>query len=173
MNNFAQIKPIAKYKKVAYYSICINGKDNSIFEEFIAKHEHTNKNKLNHIVAWLTQIGENYGAQERHFRPEAETADASALPPPGSSPPHYTENGKKKSNTLRLYCLRANESVVFLFNGGIKTKKRAQDCPNVRDHFKLANLLTKAINESFKDKEIRWINDYTEIDCEENLKIFY
>lgn len=173
MNNFAQIKPIAKYKKVAYYSICINGNDNSLFEEFIENHEQNEKNKLNHIVSWLAQIGEKYGAQERHFRSEAETADASALPPPGNSHPHYTEKGKKKSNTLRLYCLRANESVVFLFNGGIKTKKRAQDCPNVSTHFKLANLLTKAIDNCFKEKEIQWINDFTEIDCEENLKIFY
>ena len=30
---------------------------------------------------------------------------------------------------LRLYCIVANEHVVFLFNGGIKTAKYADDCP--------------------------------------------
>lgn len=155
MNIFAYIKPIAQYDKVVYYSVCIDGEENSLFEEFIKKHTSKNNDKLDHILNWLRQIGNNYGAKTDYFRPEGETADTSALPPQGiNRKPQYTEYGKKKSNSLRLYCLRANESVVFLFNGDVKTKNKAQDCPNVKPHFKLANRLTKAIDNAFHEKEI-------------------
>lgn len=174
MNNFAHIKPIAQYKKVGYYSVCINDNDLSLFEKFIKQHTNTNKKKLDHILNWLKVIGNKYGAQTHHFRPEGETADTSALPPKGvDRKPQYTENGKKKANNLRLYCLRANEHIVFLFSGDIKTTKKAQHCPNVKDHFKLANQITKAIDNAFIDKDITWNDDYTQIECNEDFKIYF
>ena len=57
MNTFAHIKPIARYNKVAYYSVCINDCETSLFEEFISYHELNNKNKLNHVLEWLKIIG--------------------------------------------------------------------------------------------------------------------
>lgn len=174
MNNFAHIKPIAQYKKVGYYSVCINDNDLSLFEKFIKQHTNTNKKKLDHILNWLKVIGNKYGAQTHHFRPEGETADTSALPPKGvDRKPQYTENGKKKANNLRLYCLRANEHIVFLFSGDIKTTKKAQHCPNVKDHFKLANQITKAIDNAFIDNDITWNDDYTQIECNEDFKIYF
>tara|TARA_R110002096_G_C14629134_1_gene724754 strand:- start:1899 stop:2423 length:525 start_codon:yes stop_codon:yes gene_type:complete len=174
VNTFAHIKPIAQYNKVAYYSVCIDGEENSLFEEFIKRHTNINNDKLDHILNWLRQIGNNYGAQTDYFRPEGETADTSALPPKGiNRKPQYTEHGKKKANNLRLYCLRANESVVFLFNGDIKTKNKAQYCPNVKPHFKLANRLTKAIDKAFQDKDIVWNDDCTQISCKEDLEIYF
>lgn len=172
MNTFAQIKPIAKYDKVAYYSICINNQKLSLFEKFVAHHTTANKEKLNHVLEWIKIIGNKYGAIPHLFRPEGETADASALPPKGMDrKPHYTEYGKTKANNIRLYCLRANENVVFLFDGDIKTSQYAQECPNVKKHFKLANQLTKAIDKAFRDGEIVWNDDYTEIDCENDFKL--
>ena len=174
MNTFATIKPITRYKKVAYYSVCINGCENSLFEEFMNYHTTHNKAKLNHVLDWIKLIGDKYGAQTDFFRSEAETADASALPPKGKSrPPHYTEYGKAAANNLRLYCLKANPHVVFLFNGNIKTTHYPQDCPNVKEHFKLANLLTKAIDNAFINKDLVWIEDFTAIDCEEDFKLEY
>ena len=87
--------------------------------------------------------------------------------------PQYTEYGKKKANNLRLYCLRANESIVFLFNGDIKTEKKAQKCPNVKTHFKLANQLTKAIDKAFAESDIVWNEDCTQIEYNEDLKIYF
>ncbi len=172
MNTFAHIKPIARYKKVAYYSICINGHYESLYEEFVSRHEKSEKEKLNHILEWIKQIGNKYGAQPHLFRPEGEIADASALPPKGMErKPQYTECGKKKANNLRLYCLRANPHVVILFGGDLKTTKHPQDCPNVKPHFKLANQLTKAIDEAFVNKEITWKDDFTLIDCEDDFKL--
>ncbi|WP_264537355.1 hypothetical protein [Flavobacterium sp. N1736] len=172
MNTFAKIKPIAQYNKVSYYSVCIDESESSLFEEFVAYHTLHNKKKLDHILAWLKQIGNKYGAQSHLFRPEGEIADASALPPKGKDrEPNYTEDGENKANNIRLYCLRANENVVFLFNGDIKTCHYPQDCPNVRKPFKAANQLTKAIDKAFANQDITWNNDFTEISCDDDLKL--
>lgn len=172
MNTFAEIKPLSRYDKVAYYSVSIDGNEKSLFEEFIAKHSSRNKRKLNHILKWMQIIGMKYGAQTRIFRNEAYGADTSALPPKGKKrEPVYEENGVIVSNNLRLYCLRASESVVFLFGGDIKTARNAQDCPNVKTHFKLANALTKAIDQAFRDKEISWIESGKLIDVEPGFKL--
>lgn len=80
--------------------------------------------------------------------------------------------GKKKANNIRLYCLRANEKVVFLFNGDIKTTHYPQDCPNVKSHFKRANQLTKAIDTAFREKEIQWIENDTLISFKNDFKLF-
>lgn len=174
MNTFAHIKPIARYDKVAYYSICINDDATSLFDDFIVRHTVTNINKLNHVLEWLKIIGNKYGAQMHLFRPEAEIADASALPPKGMErKPQFTELGKKKANNLRLYCLRANEHVVFLFNGDIKTANTAQGCPNVKEHFKQANQLTKIIDAAFKEKSILWNEEATLIDYEDDFKLYF
>ncbi|MEG9327030.1 hypothetical protein V6B16_03710 [Salinimicrobium catena] len=175
MNKFAQIKPIAKYAKVSYFSIVLEENDpKSLFEEFVEKHTQTEKKKLNHILEWIKQIGDKYGAQLYHFRPEAEFADASALPPKGKNrEPAYIEKGKKTNNMLRLYTFRVNESVVFLFNGAVKTTQYAQDCPNVGSYFHQANQLTAALQKALEEKVIRWNKDFTQIDYDSDFEIQY
>lgn len=171
MNNFVQIKFIAEYEKVTYYSIVLENEKQSMFENFIQRHEIVNKNKLYHIVKWLELLGK-YGARQDYFRFEGATSDTSALPPKGINiEPTYIENGKKSANNLRLYCLRANNHVVFLYDGDIKTTAKAQDCPHVNSHFKLANKITKSIDLSFKNKEIQWNSNANDIEFNFNLKI--
>ena len=178
VNNFATIKHINSFKKVEYYSVCLeNDGDSSLFELFIEKHSEENKEKLKHIMQWIKIIGDEVGAFSFYFRQEAETADASALPPPGiDREPTYIEfneetgGNENAPNNLRLYCFRANEHVVFLFNGDIKTADRAQDCDNVRPHFRLANELTKAIENSF-NHEINWNEDFSDIEIEEDFQL--
>lgn len=174
MNNFVQIKRIAKYDKVSYYSVIIDTEQPSLFENFIATHTAINKEKLNHILVWLQEIGIKYGAQTHLFRPEAYLSDTSALPPTGKDrEPTYIENGETESNNLRLYCFRLNESVVVLYNGNLKTAEKAQDCPNVKPHFLLANKITKALENSIKEKEINWNEDCTDIIFDSDLEIEY
>jgi len=61
--------------------------------------------------------------------------------------------------------LRANDHVVFLFNGGYKTKgiDDAKICPNVGPYIKQANLIVKQINMMFQERIIEWNEDYTDI----------
>ncbi|NGZ90736.1 hypothetical protein [Psychroflexus maritimus] len=117
MNKFARIKALFKFKQVAYYSVCLEEDEQTLYEEFVEKNTNENLEKLYHIQKWMQEIGEKYGAQQRFFRNEAKYADASALPPIGKDrEPYYIEFGKKKANNLRLYCLRANapKSCSFL-----------------------------------------------------------
>lgn len=169
MNNFAEIIFVQKNLKVTYYSISING-DDALYDQFIEQQTIKNSKKLNHILAWLDIIGDKIGAYENYFRNEAETGDARALPPKGKNrEPVYVEyseiSGKDENipNNLRLYCFRANESVVFLFNGDIKTKQFPQDCENVREHFKLANTLSALLNQALVNKDIQWNSDWSDI----------
>lgn len=172
MNNFAHIKPLFKTKRVAYYSIVMEGETLSLYEQFVNKHTAENLKKLNHIQVWLKIIGDKYGAQNHLFRNEAKGADTSALPPIGKDKkPTYVEHGKNKSNNLRLYTLRANDNVVFLFSGDIKTTDKAQYCPNVKSHFIAANKITKAIDQAFRNKDIKWSQDYATITYAKNFKL--
>lgn len=174
MNIFARIKPLFKYEKVAYYSVCIEDNDQSLYEDFVEKQTKKNKDKLYHIQKWLKILGEKYGAKSQFFRNEANIADTSALPPIGKNrKPFYLEHGKKKANNLRLYCLKANENVVFLFSGELKTTEKAQDCPNVKAHFNLANRITKAIDKSFIEKDIKWNEDFTLLEYDEDFEFHY
>jgi hypothetical protein len=50
--------------------------------------------------------------------------------------------------------MRINDAIVILFSGAEKTAPQAQDCPNVRPHFLLANRLSKAIQEAILEKDI-------------------
>lgn len=174
MNNFAEIVFIEQFEKVTYYSIAINESD-SLYDSFIEKHSAENKDKLHHILAWIKKIGNKTGALDQYFRNEAETADTRALPPIGKDrPPVFVEideNGRNENvaNNLRLYCMRANEHVVFLFNGDIKTVAKAQNCPNVNLHFKMANKLTKLLTDAFVEGDIRWINDYVDIEFDKDF----
>ena len=177
MNTFAKIILVQRYQKVNYYTIQIE-EDDILFKQFIDKHSIENVEKLNHIMAWLRVIGNKIGAYPEYFRNEAETADTSALPPYGvDREPTYVEynditgRDENTSNDLRLYCLRANPHVVFLFNGDIKTEDKAQDCNNIRPHFKLANKLTELIDRAFRDREIKWNDKQTDIIFENNFEL--
>lgn len=176
MNNFAKIKHINSYKLVEYYSVCLEEDDDvSLFEKFIAKHSRENNDKFSHIMSWIKWIGNKYSAKLDYFRNEAETADTSALPPNNPNwEPTFIEWDKEtqigETNNLRLYTFRANEHVVFLFNGDVKTAEKAQACDNVRPHFRLANKLTELIDKSFGDS-IKWNNDNTDIIIDDGFEL--
>ena len=174
MNNIVQLKKVAKYDKVSYYSVSINAEATSLFESFIAQHTVINRVKLKHILDWIEVIGLKHGAKTHLFRSEAYGADTSALPPTGKDKePSYIEEGEIESNNLRLYCFRLNEAVVILYNGDLKTADKAQDCSNVKPHFLLANKITKALENAIKENDIRWNEDCTDIIFDSDLEIEY
>lgn len=176
MSIFVRIKSVATYKKVVYYSVVLTDsmdeeiletETESLFEDFLKRHQTDNQKKLIHILSWMKEIGENRGALNDDFRHEKK---ASALPPKGQNrKPVFVNKGKNDINDLRLYCFPMNESVVFLFNGGIKTTKKAQECPNVSDHFKIANKLVSCIDDLFASGELSWNNEFSDIKFAEDL----
>lgn len=163
MNKFATIVPLhsLQLNKVKYYSIQFEDSDVTEFEDFLNRMEEKKEieEDLNNLMVWIDEIGDKYGAQDKFFRHEGYFADLSALPPPQK----VMKLQRIEVENIRLYCLKANKHVVFLFNGGIKTKQKAQYCPNVGPYFKQANQIVKAIEALFHHKDIQWNNNQTDI----------
>lgn len=171
MNTFATLENLKHFtfKKVKYYSIRINNASTVEFIDFLTRMENDkdHENDLNNLFEWLEIIGNTQGAKSEFFRPEGYVSDATALPPPLKIMEAY----EIIVEDIRLYCLRLNESVVILFNGGIKTKQKSQDCPNVSKYFKQANIFSKKINALFGSNDISWNSNYTDIVFNEDLII--
>jgi len=165
VNTFVAIKRLDDLcgSKVNFYSVHFEGNEENEFYEFLARMEDEPDvvDELEKLIVWLELIANKYGAQSKYFRHEGLYSDASALPPPRN----IMRINELEVNHLRLYCLRANENVVFLFNGGIKSQgiDKAQYCPNVRPYFIQANELSDKINELFQQKIILWNNDHSDI----------
>jgi len=171
VNTFALIEhlPEFTFDIVKYYSIKFYGADVDEFRDFLNRHEDEDdyEDDLNNLVEWLVNIGNNEGAKEIFFRNESNYSEASALPPPRS----IMKAHELEVENIRLYCLRLNECVVFLFNGGIKTEQHAQNCPNVSKYFKQANLLARKIDQLIREQEIEWNYDFTDIEFDTDLRI--
>jgi len=122
---------------------------------------------LSNLLVWIEEIGDYHGAiKKRFFRNESITADVQALPPPRNQMKAF----EIEVEDIRLYCMAANERVVFLFNGGLKTTDDAKDCPNVGYYIKQANQLVRKIDELLKTKEISWNEYQTDIEFDEDLE---
>lgn len=171
-----KLKYIQAYEKVIYYSVTLYDENEhqisdygSTFEDFIKEHEHKNYSELDYVLNWIKHIGNVKGALPHYFRFENR---ASGLPPKekvASKENVSFVDVENQNHTLRLYCLPLNKQVVILFSGGIKTTEKAQDCPNVGSHFRLANKLAKAIDEALKQGDIDLLDD--DIAFEDDLEM--
>ena len=73
---------------------------------------------------------------------------------------------------FRSYCLFISTSIVFLFNGGIKTKDKAQDCENVKGYFQEANKITLRIDELIRDRQIEFDRGRTNLLNYEGIELW-
>ncbi|GAH84456.1 unnamed protein product [marine sediment metagenome] len=171
MNTFGKLEALKNFtfEKVKYYSIRFEHSENNEFHDFLNRMEDESEYEedMNNLFVWLEYIGQKEGAKEKYFRHEGYNSDASALPPPSS----IMEVHEIPVNDIRLYCFRLNEHVVALFNGGIKTTDKAQDCPNVSQYFKQANNIVKKLNQLFIENELSWNDDFTDIIFDDDLTI--
>jgi hypothetical protein len=175
VNNFAVLEKLEdfSFQKVVYYSVRFLDNENEIteFYDFLNRMEDIPQieSDLGNLIIWLEEIGDYYGAiKNRFFRHEAKSGEAMALPP-SKRTMEFHEIVVRKS--LRLYCLVANEHVVFLFNGGIKTTLNPEQCPEVGKYFKQANLLARKIDRLFQERSIIWNQDMTDIDFDSTMII--
>lgn len=167
MNTFAKIVQIEGFtgNAVNYYSIHIEDKERNEFEDFIFRHiEHSEiEVQLNYLNETLERFSKQ-GAKDHYFRAEG---SFHALPPPA----RYIEYDFGREQ-LRLYCLYVSRNIVFLFNGGIKTKNKPEDCKNVSGYFNEAKKLTAKIDEMIRERDIVFDQDRTEIINYENIEIW-
>ncbi len=164
----AQLIPIAnlRLKKVAYYTVRLEGNPISEFKDFQNRMsiDIKNNSELNEIARYIQQIGDNWGAHEKHFKHERA---AERLPPPY----YFIETEDSSDYGLRLYCIRLCNEIVILLNGDRKIDRNPEKCPNCAKHFKLANTLAKKITEAITDKNLFLNLDTKEIEIEEDFEI--
>lgn len=166
MNTFAKIVHIEGFtgNQVNYYTVQFDNRERNEFEDFIVRHI-TNvefEEQLNLLNETLERFS-SQGARRHYFRHEGAFY---ALPPPA----RYLEFDLGDEQ-LRLYCLFISKNIVFLFNGGIKTKQKAQDCENVSGYFAEAGKLTVKIDAMINDREIEFDTQRTKILNHKNLEL--
>lgn len=167
MNTFAKIIRVEGFpgNRVNFYTIQVENRERNEFEDFLDRH--VSNTAIYEQLSFLYKKLENFslqGARRHFFRSEG---SFHALPPPAK----YLDVtfGRKQ---LRLYCLYISPCIVVLFNGGIKTKNKAQDCDNVSRYFAEAKEFTKKIDEMIRNREVFFDENRSEILNHENIEIW-
>lgn len=121
--------------------------------------------ELQQLVRFVFDVGDVYGAVDRHFKTEGK---AFRFLEPG-----YIETENPNHYGLRLYCLPINEKIVFLFNGCAKTAQKIKDCVNCSYHFHMANLLSTKILEAKQDGFININKEGDTLEIDENFDLLF
>jgi hypothetical protein len=137
VHTFATVQEFVRFRTVTYYTLKREGSASTETDDFLHRMEQEAafKDQFEQLVKWIKVIGDdNEGANFGLFRQEGLCV---ALPPQG----RYLG----ATIDLRLYCYWVSENIIILYNGGIKTARAAQDCPNVSRHFYNAQSWTKQL----------------------------
>lgn len=154
MNTFALEIWDDESEKVTWYTVRWEDVDVSETDKFFTKvySDEDYREAAQELATLLTEvIGNTYGATDA-FLNRFEN-NFNALPPQGKlkieeitiSYPEFP---------LRLYCLKLNEQLVILFNGGVKTADSAQDSPDLSMKFKEAQQFADVILKALQDGTI-------------------
>lgn len=136
------------FAKVRFYTLKFEGDKQKELDKFFSKYEEKFQSSVYTIKAWLAEIGENRGAQERYFRKED---NVSALPPPTKTIKLLDLNIEESNLNLRLYCIVLSEEVVILVNGGIKESQLTRDSPTCWEQYIFASNIGSQINRQMKN----------------------
>jgi len=175
VNKFAKLCPVPQLsgEMARYYSIHFEEKETDEIQDFFLRHEtqvHV-QDELDEVLAWIDGIAHQTGAVEELFRDERKVA---ALPPEN---PVRARNRRRfriqyqEINRLRLYLIRFNECVVVLLNGGLKTHRDPEQCPNVRRYFRQAQYIAEALDEALDNGDIRYNPNRTDIIIQPDFEI--
>jgi hypothetical protein len=175
VNNFVKLCPLPQLSgpMTCYYSIQFEGKATDETMDFFLRHETQPafQEELDEILAWIDGIAHETGALEYLFRAERK---AGALPPEN----YVRKRNRSKFqiqyqelNQLRLYLIRFNECVVVLLNGGFKTTRNPEECPNVRQYFRQAQHIADALDDALDNGDIRYNEDKTDIIIHHDFEI--
>jgi hypothetical protein len=153
LKRWLQIETFITFSKVKFFTVRFEDEEVSETDKFFNTFANNalHIEELNKMVAFIENLGENLGADQDFFRHERL---AQALPPDRKSMHRYhlLEFLKTDRYDFRLYCLRLSNSVVILFNGGLKTANNPENCPNVAPHFRNAQIFCRQIEEKLKDR---------------------
>ena len=139
-----------QFEKVSYYTVWVQGRPVSEFDDFITRMsiDPKDKRQLSEINRHIEDIGAHYGAQDEYFQREG---NAERLPPPYY---RFFDSDGESDFGLRLYCIRISDEIVILLNGGRKIAQAIKDCPNCKPHFDFANAISDEIYYARRREEI-------------------
>lgn len=129
---------------VTYYTVRWDEAEESETEKFFRRFmaDAAHKSHFSEIVALLEVFGAQQGAKQRYFERWAD--EASELPPKQRIEVDGIEINYFE-NVLRLFCVRINDNIVILFNGGVKSSQATQDSPDLASKFRDAKHFAKKI----------------------------
>ena len=136
------IELVEQYPKLNLYSLRFDGNEYTEIENFVIRFSGKDeyKNDLDVIISWLDNITSK-GALERYFRPESSYGSGvKAIP--------------ICTNNLRLYCIRLNDNLLIVGNGGVKDVGKWQDSPVLSPMVKLLEDTEKFIKSRLKSGKL-------------------
>jgi hypothetical protein len=140
--------------KAHIYSVCVDGNDNSLFDEFLLENEQY-QDWLNEILVKLQNMGNNTGCRRGFFKhEEGKPGDGVAA---------------LRVGQLRLYCLYFDNTAVIFGSGGYKSPdiRSYQEDPALYAKASQMIKIAEAINKAIIEKDIV-IDDNGEIQTELN-----
>lgn len=155
MNTFAVKIWFDETALCSFYTVQWEGADENETDRFFERYE-DDDNPLNSSANELLQlilhsIGDKYGAIDDFF--DRFKNQAQALPP---KPKHRVSEIHELGIhfPLRLYCFRISQSIVVLFNGGVKDQRTDQESEDIRLKFHEAQLFAQRISQALQDGTI-------------------
>ncbi len=153
MKNFALEIFDDAFLLVSYYTVRWDESSENETNKFIRRFAMSVEFKqyYDQIAALLSDMGERKGARIHYF--SRHENEASALPPKK----RFEVDGIEIDffeNPLRLYCVRLNEHLVILFNGGLKSAQTAQESADLSRKFREAQHFARRIWEALQDEMI-------------------
>ena len=147
MNTFV-VEEFERFPLVTFYTVRWDNAELSETDKFIEKYQTAAETRqdFDEILALIEDIGEYRGAKDLFFRRHA--GKAKELPPLTAFEIQYFHNN------LRLFCVKINDNIVVLFNGGKKTSQTTQDSPALNMPFHEAQAFATKIFKALYDKDI-------------------
>lgn len=157
MNTFAVEMWYDEGRKCSFYSVKVDieseeypAETDKFFDRFNIEGGEYQSSAQSLAQLVTNTIGEKYGAKDFLF--DRFEDEAQALPP--KPKPNISEVAELGLNfPLRLYCLKVNEQIVVLFNGGLKTAVNAQES-ELSMRFYDAKQFAARIHRALNDGEI-------------------
>lgn len=147
MKHQIQIELFEEYPAANFYTLRVDDDELTEVEKFLEKFPEGCKydEDMEKIISWLDKIS-CIGAKERYFRPEGRFGDGVGAIP--------IEAGR-----IRLYCIRINDHLLIVGNGGEKNVRAWQDSPELARYVRTLKAAANVIKRRTKNDEMRILNE--------------
>lgn len=147
MKQQIQIELFEENPTINFYTLRVGDDELTEVEKFFEKFPEGCKydKDMNKIISWWDKIS-CIGAKERFFRPEGRYGDGVGAIP--------IDVGR-----IRLYCIRINDHLLIVGNGGEKNVRAWQESPELARYVRTLQTAANVIKRRTKNDEMRILNE--------------